>query len=92
LFWFEGHCQSACPLFLAIRNVCIECSAVLLFHAGHDRAKNVTSAATGHTLGAYNDSLRSYLSVNHHMDTLAFHSISGRDMIQKFGDRECPKK
>jgi hypothetical protein len=26
------------------------------------------------------------------MDTLAFHEISGRDMIQKFGYRECPKK
>jgi hypothetical protein len=26
------------------------------------------------------------------MDTLEFHSISGRDMIQKFGYRECPKR
>jgi len=26
------------------------------------------------------------------MDTLAFHAISGRDMIAKFGYRECPRK
>jgi len=26
------------------------------------------------------------------MDTLAFHSISGRDMIRKFGYRQCPRK
>ncbi len=27
----------------------------------------------------------------HYMDTLEFHAISGHDMIQKFGYRECPK-
>lgn len=36
-FRIEGHCQSACTLFLAIRNVCIDRAATLLFHAGHDR-------------------------------------------------------
>ena len=29
-----GHCQSACTMFLALRNVCIEPNAELLFHAG----------------------------------------------------------
>ncbi len=37
LFRIEGHCQSACTLFLAIRNVCVERSATLLFHAGGPR-------------------------------------------------------
>jgi hypothetical protein len=34
LFRITGHCQSACTMFLAIRNVCVEPSARLLFHAG----------------------------------------------------------
>jgi len=92
LFRIEGHCQSACTLFLGIRNVCIERSATLLFHAGHDRNKNITSSSTQHMLSAYNASLREYVTAQHFMDTLEFHSISGRDMIQKFGYRECPKK
>ena len=28
LFRIEGHCQSACKLFLAIRNVCVEQEAI----------------------------------------------------------------
>jgi predicted amidophosphoribosyltransferase len=91
LFRIQGHCQSACTLFLSIRNVCIERSATLLFHAGHDKARNVTSFGTNHMLGAYNAALRDYVSANHYMDTLEFHAISGRDMIQKFGYKECPK-
>jgi hypothetical protein len=43
-------------------------------------------------LGAYNASLRDYVTAHHYMDTLEFHAISGRDLIQKFGYRECPKK
>src|SRR5437764_11547089 len=43
LFRIAGHCQSACTLFLSIRNVCIEPSAQLLFHAGHDRQRNITA-------------------------------------------------
>jgi hypothetical protein len=92
LFRIEGHCQSACTLFLGIRNVCIDRNATLLFHAGHDRNKNITASSTGHLLSAYNASLRDYVTSNHYMDTLEFHSISGRDMIQKFGYRECPKR
>ena len=91
LFRIEGRCQSACTLFLGIHNVCIDRNATLLFHAGHDRNRNVTSSATSHMLGAYNAALRDYVTANHYMDTLEFHAISGRDMIQKFGYKACPK-
>ena len=37
LFRITGHCQSACTMFLALRNVCVEPSARLLFHAGASR-------------------------------------------------------
>jgi hypothetical protein len=91
LFRIEGHCQSSCTLFLGIRNVCIDRNATLLFHSAHDRNGNVSVPLTGHMLDAYNTSLREYVTARHYMDTLAFHSISGRDMIQKFGYRECPR-
>jgi hypothetical protein len=91
LFRIEGHCQSACTLFLAIRNVCVDRNATLLFHAGHDRKKNVTEWATNHLLSAYNSRLRAYVTANRFMDTLEFHSISGSDMIRRFGYRECPR-
>jgi hypothetical protein len=91
LFRIEGHCQSACTLFLSIRNVCIDRNATLLFHAGHNRQREVTNSFTGHMLGAYNAALREYVMANHYMDTLEFHAISGRDMISRFGYRECPK-
>lgn len=92
LFRIEGHCQSACTLFLAIRNVCIEPGATLLFHAGHDRNHMITSSSTSHMMGAYNARLRDFLTANHYMDTLEFHAISGRDMIAKFGYPQCPRK
>jgi hypothetical protein len=90
LFRITGHCQSACTLFLGIRNVCIEPSARLLFHAGHDRQRNITAHATNRMLAAYNGSLRNYLVSKGYMSTLAFHTISGQDMISKFGYRACP--
>ena len=92
LFRIEGHCQSSCTLFLGIRNVCVERSATLLFHAAHDRSRNVSPLLTVHMLDAYNGRLRAYLTANRHMDTLEFHPISGADMIRKFGYRECPKR
>src|ERR1700736_5297669 len=79
LFRIEGHCQSSCTLFLGIRNVCIDRNATLLFHAAHDRSQNVSVSLTSHMLSAYNASLRNYVTANRYMDTLAFHSISGRD-------------
>jgi hypothetical protein len=92
LFRIEGHCQSSCTLFLGIPNVCVDRNATLLFHAAHDRGQNVSPSLTSHMLGAYNAGLRNYVTANHYMETLAFHSISGRDMIRKFGYRECPRK
>jgi hypothetical protein len=92
LFRIEGHCQSSCTLFLAIRNVCIERNATLLFHSAHDDHGGVSPSRTTHMLAAYNAGLRNYVTANRYMETLAFHSISGRDMIRKFGYRECPRK
>jgi hypothetical protein len=92
LFRIEGHCQSSCTLFLGIRNVCIERSASLLFHSAHDRDRNPSPSRTVHMLDAYNPKLRAFVTANHYMDTLAFHTISGADMIRKFGYRECPKR
>jgi hypothetical protein len=91
LFRIEGHCQSACTLFLGIRNVCIDRNATLLFHAAHDRNRNPSPSLTSHMLGAYHASLRNYVTAHHYMDTLEFHAISGDDMIRKFGYRACPK-
>ena len=91
LFRIEGHCQSACTLFLGIKNVCVDPNAQLLFHAGHDRERNVTAKSTNHMLAAYKPALRQYLVTNHYVDTLAFHTISGRELIDKFGYRACPK-
>ena len=42
-------------------------------------------------LAAYNTGLRDYVTSHRYMDTLAFHAISGRDMIRKFGYKACPK-
>ncbi len=88
-FRIEGTCKSACTMFLSIRNVCIMRSAQLGFHAGHDRQHNISASATAHMMNAYNDRLRAYLVANHAMETFAFYMISGRDMIAKFGYREC---
>jgi hypothetical protein len=91
LFRIVGHCQSACTVFLGIKNVCVNRNASLLFHAGHDKNRNISAQYTNHMLDAYNAKLRNYLSSNGYMNTLAFHTISGADMIGRFGYRECPK-
>jgi|SRR5438445_8031135 len=88
-FRIEGRCQSACTMFLGIRNVCIVRSAQLGFHAGHDRQRNIKASATNHMMNAYNAKLRAYLTANRFMETFAYHTISGTDMIGKFGYREC---
>src|SRR5262245_51427593 len=58
LFRIAGHCQSACTMFLSVRNVCIEPSARLLFHAGK------TARGTRDMINAYNSKLRTYLISN----------------------------
>ena len=90
LFRIQGHCQSACTEFLAIRNVCVERSAELLFHAGNDQSGAVSPRWTNHMLAAYKPALRQYLMANHYMDTLEFHSVSCAQIIDRFGYRECP--
>jgi hypothetical protein len=83
-FRIVGHCQSACTMFLAIRSVCIEPGASLLFHAGSN------PSATGAMRGSYNASLGTYLDQHHAMDSNAtFFTISGSDIIHKFGYRAC---
>ena len=84
LFRIQGHCQSACTMFLALKNVCVEPSAELLFHAGKH------PFATKLMLDSYNASLRSFVMANHYMDTPQFHTISGSEIIQKFGYKQCP--
>ena len=84
LFRITGHCQSACTMFLALRNVCVEPSARLLFHAGDN------ATATSRMMNSYNSKLRSYLTERHVMESPAFHTISGQDMISRFGYRPCP--
>jgi hypothetical protein len=84
LFRIEGHCQSGCTMFLKLRNVCVEPTSELLFHAG------ANTFATKLLLGSYNSRLRRFLTANHYMDTPEFHTISGREMIRKFGYRQCP--
>ena len=69
--------------------------ATLLFHSAHDRTLDEQvdrSLNTEHMLAAYNQRLREYLVSHHYMETLAFHAISGSEMIAKFGYRECPRR
>jgi hypothetical protein len=91
LFRIKGHCQSLCTLFLGLRNVCVERSARLLFHAGQDRQRNIHAGSTNRMLSAYNAPLRQYVMDNHYMDTLEFHAIPGSMIIDRFGYKECPR-
>jgi hypothetical protein len=92
LFRIVGNCQSACTMFLAIRNVCIEPGATPRFHAGKDKKGNISAVATGRMLATYNSRLRAYLAANHAMDTFAFHAVSETDMVRKFGYHACPAR
>src|SRR5215469_11169518 len=69
-FRINSHCQSACTIFLSIRNVCITPSAQLLFHAGGDPRTGIKHEwSTQHMLAAYKPALRRYVVQNHYMDT-----------------------
>ena len=70
-------------MFLAVRNVCVEPSARLLFHAGNN------DVATTRMLNSYNGRLRRYLTTNKIMETPVFTTIPGRDIIRSFGYRAC---
>jgi hypothetical protein len=89
-FRIDSHCQSACTMFLSIRNVCITPNATLLFHAGGNRQKaNISRSSTDHMLAAYNPALRQYVTEHHFMDTFELHPISGREIIARFGYPAC---
>lgn len=85
-FRIEGHCQSACTMFLKLGKACVDPNAELLFHAGSNEK------ATQQMMNSYNGSLRAYLVANHYMETTTFHTISGQDIIRKFGYRACKPK
>lgn len=94
LFRIRGHCQSNCTLFLGVRNVCVERSAQLLFHAGHGRGPNrhvINAGSTQRMLNAYNARLRQYVVANGYLTRLEFSAISGARMIDEFGYKECPR-
>src|SRR5262245_4185529 len=75
-FCIDSHCQSACTMFLAIRNVCVTQNATLLFHAGGSvRTGKINPDVTARMLAKYKPSLRKYVTDNHYMDTFEFHSI-----------------
>ena len=82
-FRIVGHCQSSCTIFLAIRNVCIEPGASLLFHAAG------TASTTSIMRSSYNSALSAYLDAHHALDTGTFFTISGAEMTGKFGYRRC---
>ena len=90
LFRIDGHCQSACTMFLSIRNVCVTPGATLLFHAGGSMRKGIINpSTTQQMLSTYNAALRQYVTENHFMDTLAFHPIPGSQIIRRFGYPAC---
>jgi hypothetical protein len=91
-FRIEGVCRSACTLFLSIRNVCIERKAELSFHGGPDAKTHKvgpSSTSTRGMLAAYKPALRRYLLDGHHMDTSAYHTLSGATLIDTFGYPAC---
>jgi hypothetical protein len=95
LFRIEGHCQSSCTMFLAIRNVCVDANANLLFHASlsaRERDHAPYPEKNAHMASHYNSGLRAFVLANHYMDSFTFHAIPGRDIIRKFGYRQCSKQ
>lgn len=88
-FRIVGPCNSACTLFLSIKNVCVERNAIFGFHAGNDGKGNLSLNATRHMQNAYNPKLRRFVIENGYMETFAFHTISGNEMIEKFGYPAC---
>ena len=89
-FRIDSHCQSACTMFLSIRNVCVTPDSTLLFHAGGNMQKGVVNPARSQEMAShYKPALRQYVMANHYMDTFEFHSIPGSEIISRFGYRAC---
>ena len=67
-FRIEGHCQSSCTMFLAIKNVCVDPNATLLFHAAlsaRERDHAPYPERNAHMASHYNASLRRFVLANH---------------------------
>jgi hypothetical protein len=95
IFRIEGRCQSSCTMLLQIKNACVDPDATLLFHAAlfpNEKGQKPPPARQARMLNSYNAKLRSFLVANHYVDSFDFHAISGRDIIQKFGYRQCRPK
>jgi hypothetical protein len=89
-FRIDSHCQSACTMFLSIRHVCVTPDATLLFHAGGSMQKGIIDPSyTQQMARTYKPALRQYVMANHFMDTFEFHSISGSEIISRFGYPAC---
>lgn len=86
LFIIRGRCQSACTLFLSIRNACVDANARFGFHAGR------STISTSRMLNSYNDKLRSHLVSVGALGGQSYYFISGRDMVTKYGYRACPRR
>jgi hypothetical protein len=68
LFRVDGHCQSACTLFLGIRNACIGPQANFLFHAPHDDQQRPSEYYLKRFLPHYNAKLSAFLLANHALE------------------------
>jgi len=78
-------------MFLAAKSVCIDPGATLEFHAAVLSPDQPVDAHRNEVMAShYNAKLRAFVIANHYMDSWTFHPISGRDMVQKFGYRQCP--
>lgn len=86
LFVIRGRCQSACTLFLSIRNACIAPNARFGFHAG----RSVMS--TQRMLNSYKPKLRDHLVAIGALQGQSYTFVSGRDMVTRFGYSACPKR
>ena len=93
LFRIEGNCRSSCTELLAIKHVCVDPGATLEFHAAVLKPSQPIDPARNRRMASYyNSRLRSFVVANHYQDSWEFHAISGQNMIQKFGYRQCPGK
>ena len=84
-FRIRGRCLSSCTVFLSIRNVCIEPSARLGFHAGP------TMISTARMEAAYNQKLRSHLGSVGAMQSRNYYFLSAGDLTARFGYKACPR-
>jgi hypothetical protein len=63
-----------------------------LFHAAlfpNEAGQKPPPARQARMLSSYNARLRNYLVKGGYVEGFEFHSISGRDMIARFGYRSC---